>query len=175
MAVVRSAWTAGCLLLLAGCVTDEPAVYKDSVVTKEVAKPFLGVYQVKKWPGNMKPETVLVTQEDDKMSFAYSAGNKDLKLRFVLSKIPKSKKDLYLLAVPSQGDTNRANIFFVGRALEEETHLWVVVSNSPVAREHLQFTSGRAKAEDVKAFLAKHADEFASANEPQVQLENPSE
>ena len=47
---------------------------------------------------------------------------------------------------------------------------WAVFSNLPVAKGELKFKDGKAKAEDVKTFLAKNADAFVTANEPQVTL-----
>lgn len=164
-----------CLLCFVGCVTDELAVYKDSVVSKEAVKAFVGVYQVEEWPGDAKPESVCVTDKDGELSFAYSVPDKKVDLRFMLSTIPNSKKDLYLLSIPSQDGTNNANMFFVGQAEKEQTHIWVVHSDFPVAKGQLSFSCGKAKADDVKQFLAKHADAFVTANEPQVTFMNPKD
>ena len=41
-----------------------------------------------------------------------------------------------------------------------------------VAKDHLDFENGKAKAEDVKKFLAKHADAFVTANERPATLKN---
>lgn len=68
---VRRTIVASCLLLVAGCVTDELAVYKKSVVSREAVKAFEGVYQVEEWPGNVKPESVGVTEKDGELNFAY--------------------------------------------------------------------------------------------------------
>ena len=68
---VRRTLAVSCLLFVAGCVTDELAVYKDSVVNKEAAKPFVGVYRVKEWPGNEKPKSVNVTEQDGELKFIY--------------------------------------------------------------------------------------------------------
>jgi hypothetical protein len=164
---------ATCLLLVAGCVTDELAVYKDSVVTREAAKRFLGEYQVEQWPGDAKPERIRVTEQDGELSFSYSLPDKKIQLRFVLSKVPNSKKNLYLLSIPGQEATKQANMFFLGKADKDQSSIWAVFSNLPVAKDHLSFRDGKAKAEDVKTFLAKHADDFVMANEPQVTLMNP--
>ncbi|MCB9925553.1 MAG: hypothetical protein H6822_25610 [Planctomycetaceae bacterium] len=160
------------LVPLVGCITDELAVYEDSVVGKDAAKAYVGVYQVEEWPGDIEPETVRVTWKGEGLRFAYSVADKKVDLRFVLSKIPKSKNELYLLSIPGQEATKQANMFFIGRAEKENTHIWAVFSTLPVARDHLEFTSGKAKAEDVKTFLMQHADEFVSANEPQVTLKH---
>ena len=161
---------AASLLVVAGCVTDEVAVYNDSVVNQQAAKRFLGEYQVEQWPGDMKPETIRVADKDGKLRFSYSLPEKKIDLEFVLSKIPSSEKDLYLLSIPAQADTNQANLFFIGRADKDQTYIWAVFSNLPVAKEHLSFEQGKAKADDVKTFLVKHADAFVTANEPQVTL-----
>lgn len=163
---------ATCLLLMAGCITDELAVYKDSVVSKDAMKPFLGMYQVEQWPGDMKPTSISVTENEGKFRFSYSLPDRKVDARFVLSKIPNSKKDLYLLSIPGQEDTNQANLFFIGRMKQDQASIWVVVGELPVARDHLKFTSGKAKAEDVKTFLAEHVDAFVAANEPQVTLQH---
>ncbi len=169
---VRRTILACCLLLVAGCVTEELVVYKESRVSKEAMKPFLGEYQVEKWFGNTMPEIVRVTQKDGEFSLSYVLLNKKVQLHFVLSKIPNSKKDLYLLSIPSQDDTRQANMFFIGEAEKDQTHIWAVFSNLPVAREHLKSQGGRAKALDVKRFLSKNADAFVTANRPQVTLKN---
>ncbi|MBP89297.1 MAG: hypothetical protein CMJ64_21715 [Planctomycetaceae bacterium] len=90
---------------------------------------FVGVYLVEDWPGNAKPKSVGVTEKDGELSFSYSLPDKKSELRFVLSKIPNSKKHLYLLSIPGQDGTNNANMFFVGQAENEQTHIWVVHSN----------------------------------------------
>jgi hypothetical protein len=163
---------ATCLLLIAGCITDELAVYKDSVVSKDALKPFLGVYQVEEWPGDDKPESVRVAEDDGELSFSYSLPDRNIQARFILSKIPNSKKDLYLLSIPAQAETDQANMFFVGKADKDQTYIWAVFSNLPVTKDHLSFIDGKAKAEDVKSFLATHADAFVAANEPQVKFKN---
>lgn len=172
---VRRIIAATCVLFVAGCETDELAVYKDSVVGKEAAKAFVGVYQVRDWPGDEKPESVCVTEKDGELRFSYSVPDKKYEVRFVLSKIPNSKKDLYLLSIPGQEATNQANLFFVGQADKDQTNIWVVSSNMAVAEGHLGFQDGKAKAGDVKMFLAKHADAFVAANEPQVKLKHDNE
>lgn len=159
-----------CLLFATGCVTDELVVYKESVLSKDARGPFLGVYEVLEWPGEMKPESVRVTETDEELGFSYSLPDKNIQLDFVLSTIPNSKKKLHLMSIPSQQDTNRANMFFIGKAERDETQIWAVFSNSPVAKQQLNFTGGKAKAEDVKAFLVAHADAFVTANKPQVRL-----
>jgi len=63
-------------------------------------------------------------------------------------------------------------MFFVGKAGEDVTFMWAVFANMPVAENHLSFLDGKAKAEDVKTFLATYADAFVAANEPQVTLEH---
>jgi len=162
------------LLSIAGCITDELAVYQDSVVGKEAMKPYLGTYHVEAWPGDMRPTSIAVTQEEDKFSFSYALGDRKVNVNFVLSKIPGSRKDLYLLSLPAQKDTEQANMFFVGQAGKERTSIWAVFSSLPVAQEHLDFTDGKAKAEDVKKFLKQYADAFVEANEPQVALKKTS-
>jgi len=170
---IRRTAVASCLLLVASCVTDELVVYKDSVVSKEAKKAFVGVYQVTDWPGNEKPESVSVTEKEGKLRFSYSVPNKKSDFRFVLSKIPNSKKDLYLLSIPGQEATNQANMFLIGRTVKENTYIWVVFSTLAVAKDHLSFQNGKAKAEDVKQFLAMHGDDFVMANDPEVTLKNP--
>jgi hypothetical protein len=88
----------------------------------------------------------------------------------MLSKIPNSKRNLLLVSVPSQGDTNKSNIFFIGQVEKGKMHLWIVVSNMPVAEGRLAFENHKAKAGDVKKFLSKYADEFVRANKPTVTL-----
>ena len=168
---LRRTLLASCLLFVAGCVTEDLAVYQDSVVSKEATKAFVGVYEVKQWPGNAAPERVRVTVEDGKLRFSYSLPDKKYDVGFVLSKIPNSKKDLYLLSIPGQEATNQANMFFIGKAEKEKTHIWAVFSTLAVAKDHLSFPNGKAKAADVKKFLAQHADEFVTENESQVRLE----
>lgn len=170
---VRRTLAASFLLVVAGCVTDDFAVYKDSVVNKEAAKAFVGVYEVKDWPGNEKPESISVTEKDGQLRFAYSVPGKKYDVRFVLSKIPNSNKGLYLLSIPAQEATNQANMFFLGRAEKENTHIWAVISTLAVAKDHLSFLNGKTKAEEVKRFLAMRGDEFVTANDPQVRLKNP--
>lgn len=160
------------LLLMAGCITDELAVYKDSVVSKDAMKPFLGMYQVEKWPGDVKPTSISVIEKEGEFNFSYSLPERKVDARFVLSKIPNSKKDLYLLSIPAQADTDQANLFFIGKSEKDQASIWAVGDNLPVASDHLKFTSGKAKAEDVKTFLAEHADTFVAANEPQVTLKH---
>lgn len=168
--LVRRTFVACCLVLVAGCVTDEPTVYKDSIVGKDAVKAFVGEYQVEEWPGNAKPESVSVAQKEGELSFSYSVPDKKYDVHFVLCKIPNSKQDLYLLSIPSQEATNQANLFFIGKTEKKETHIWAVFAKLPVANDHLSFQNGKAKAEDVKTFLSKHADAFVQANEPQVRL-----
>ncbi|MBC8355744.1 MAG: hypothetical protein H8E66_27525 [Planctomycetes bacterium] len=171
VALARRTTAAFCLLFVAGCVTDELVVYKETVVTKASIKPFIGVYHVEEWPGNAKPESVRVTEKDEDLHFSYSLPDKKVQLHFLLSKIPNSKSELYLLSIPGQDDTNQANMFFIGKAEKGQTHIWAVFSNLPVAKDHLKFQDGKAK--EVKKFLAKRADAFVMANEPQVTLKNP--
>ena len=64
-------------------------------------------------------------------------------------------------------------MFFLGKADKDQSSIWAVFSNLPVAKDQLSFQDGKAKAEDVKTFLAKHADDFVMANKPQVTLMNP--
>jgi len=173
--LARFTITVSILVALVGCITDELVVYKDSVVGKEAAKPYLGVYHVEEWPGDMKPEKVRVAEKDGELHFSYSVPDKNYDVRFVLSKIPNSKKDLHLLSLPGQGATNQANMFFLGKATQNETRIWAVFANLPVAKDHLTFQNGKFKAKDVKAFLSKHADAFVMANEPQVRLKNPKD
>jgi len=167
---VRRTIVACCLLLVAGCVTEELVVYKDNVVGKKGMKPFLGTYEVKQWLASKKPESVRVSKKDGEFSFSFVQSDKKIRMQFVLSKIPNTKKDLYLLSLPSQKDTKRANMFFIGKAEKEQTRIWAVFPNSPVANEHLKFQGFKAKAVDVKKFLANHADAFVTENEPQVTL-----
>ena len=162
------------LLPLAGCVTEELAVYDDAVVGEQAARRYVGEYRVEAWPGDDRPETIRVSAPDGKLRFAYSLRGKNVDLPFVLSKIPNSQQNLHLLSVPSHDDTNQANLFFIGRADDDQTHIWAVFANSRVASEHLDFQNGKTKAADVKTFLAQHADAFIAANEPQVKLSNPS-
>ncbi len=159
-----------CLLFVVGCVTDELAVYKESVVKKKDMKPFLGEYAVVEWPGDAKPKKVRVGQKEGKFHFAYTADEKKIQASFVLSKVPKSKKGLHLLSLYKQESSNNANVFFIGRVEKEKTHLWVVHSNLPVAKGELTFTNGKAKAGELKEFLAKRGDAFIAANEPLVTL-----
>ena len=165
---VRSTIAALCLLLVAGCLTDELVVCKESVVVEEAMKPFLGVYRVEKWFGNDKPESLRVTEKNGEFQFSFLASGREL--HFVLSKIPNSKKELYLLSIPRQ-DGNPADMILVGKAEKERTHIWAAFANLPVVEEHLSFQDGKAKAEDAKKFLANHADAFVTANEPQFTLE----
>lgn len=159
-----------CLLLLAGCVTDKLVVYKDSVLSEKDMRPFLASYKVEKWPGDNKPETVRVAGKKGKHHFTYTTGEKKIKVRFLVSKIPGSKTGLHLLSLPAQKDTNQANLFFIGRAKKDQTDLWIVFSNMPVAKGRLEFENGKAKAEDVKKFLSKHADAFVKENKSTVTL-----
>jgi hypothetical protein len=163
---------ATCLLLMAGCITDELAVYKDSVVSKDAMKPFLGMYQVEQWPGDVKPTSISVIEKEGEFNFSYSLPDRKVDARFVLSKIPNSKKDLYLLSIPGQADTDQANLFFIGKSEKDQASIWAVSGDLPVASDHLKFKSGKANAEDVKTFLAEHADTFVAANEPQVTLKH---
>ncbi len=163
-----------CLMLVSGCVTDELVVYMEGVVSGEAMKPFLGTYRVEEWPGDMTPESVRVaTKKDGELSMSYSLPDRIVHVQFILSKIPNSKKDLYLLSLPSQQETKQKNLFFVGQAGAEQTHIWAVFSNLPIAKDHLTFKNGKAKAQDVKTFLAKNADAFVAANDPQVTLKSP--
>lgn len=162
-----------CLLIASGCVTDEVVVFKDAIVGKDAAKQFLGVYKVEEWPGDMRPESIRVTEADGKQSFSYSLAGNEIKVQFVVSKIPKSEQDLFLLSVPGQDDTKQANLFFIGKREKEKTSIWAVLSTLRVARDNLSFQIGKAKANDVKQFLMNHADAFVAANKPVVTLVNP--
>ena len=172
---VRRTIVACCLLLVAGCVTEELVVYKENVVAKKAMKPFLGTYKVEKWIADKKPESVRVTEKDGEFSFSFEQSDKKIRMKFVLSKIPNSKQGLYLLSLPSQKDTKRANIFFIGKAEKEQTQIWAVFPNSPVANEHLKFQGFKAKVVDVKKFLAKHADAFVTENKPHATLKKNTE
>ena len=160
------------LLLLVGCVTEELVVFEEGVVKKGAMKPFLGTHQVEQWPGDTKPTSIEVTEKDGEFSFSYAVGDQKIHLKFMLSKIPGSKKKLQLLSIPAQEDTNQANMFFIVKAGKDQTYIWPVFSSLPVAKDHLEFEDGKAKAEDVKTFLTKHADAFVTANEPPVTLKH---
>jgi hypothetical protein len=159
-----------CLLAAAGCVTDKPVSYEDHALSQKQMKAFAGTYQVENWPGNVKPDLVKVTEVDRGLQFAYSLPDQQVEARFQLYKIPGSEKNLHLLSLPAQEDTNQANMFFIGRKQDDQTQIWAVFGNMPVAQDHLQFTEGKAKAEDVQRFLRQKADAFVAANEPQVVL-----
>jgi hypothetical protein len=159
-----------CLLFAAGCVTDKAAVYKKVLLDKEAMKPLLGEYAVEKWLGTNGPKQVSVSEKGGKYSVSYSLPGKKIDVKFVASKIPNSKRSLHLLALPSQSDTNQANLFFIGRVEKERTHLWTVLSDMPVAEGQLEFEKGKTKAADLKKFLSKHGDEFIKANKPVVVL-----
>ncbi len=88
----------------------------------------------------------------------------------VVSKIPNSDKGLLLLTMPAQKGTNQANIFLIARAGKQQTDVWAVLSNLPVANGQLDFDQGKAEAGKAKAFLKEHADEFVAANRPLISL-----
>lgn len=171
--MITARWTslaAVCLLAAAGCVTDKPVSYEDNALSQQEMKSHVGTYQVESWPGNVKPDLVKVTEAEPGLQFSYSLPNEQIEARFQLYRIPESRKDLYLLSLPAQEDTNQANMFFIGRKQDDQTQIWAVFGNMAVAQDHLQFTEGKARAEDVERFLRQRADAFVAANAPQVVL-----
>ncbi len=172
-ALAKSSIAIPLLAACVGCITDELVVYKDSIVGKDAAKPYLGVYQVEEWPGDMRPEKVGVAEMGGRLAFSYNLMEKKYDVRFVLSKIPNSKKGLFLLSIPGQPDTNQANMFFLADVTKDETYIWAVLANLPVAKDQLTFENGKFKAGDIKNFLMQHSDAFVQANQPQVKLKNP--
>ena len=166
---IHAAIAALVFLAATGCVSDQPAVFEDSRLGAEAMQAFVGEYQVVSWPGEQKPTRVAVARRGDEFYFSYDVPGRTEAV-FVLSKIPNSKSELLLLAVPGQKSTNQANLFFVCRADKERADLWLVFANSPVADGKLEFDQGKAKAEDVKRFLARHADALVEAVGPQVRL-----
>ncbi|MCO6459030.1 MAG: hypothetical protein J5I93_27295 [Pirellulaceae bacterium] len=168
---VRPLLPALCLLFAAGCLTDELSVYEDARLNEAAMKAFAGDYQVVRWPGDTKPQSVGVTQRDGKFRFAYTAGDQNVDAHFVLSRIPGSQQKLLLLSLPKQDATSQASMFLVAKSGPEQTDIWLVLADSPVAQGQLAFEQGKAKAEDVKKFLAAHADQYVTANQPAIRLQ----
>lgn len=160
----------GLLLLtvfVSGCITDKVAVYKETKLNKKQMRKHHAVYKVEQWPGNDGPKEVRVYGKEGKTHFAYKA-EEAIDIHFLLSKIPNSKTGLHLMALPPQKGSDDKAMFFVGRAEKQKTMLWVVFANQPVAKDKLP--KKNLTAEQLKTFLAKHADEYAKENKPQIVL-----
>lgn len=168
---VRPLWAAVCLLFAAGCVTDELAEYEDARLNEAAMKAFVGDYRVVLWPGDTKPPSLAVVQRDGKFRFAYTAGGQNVDAHFVVSKIPGSQQKLLLLSLPKQDATSQASMFFIAQPGPERTDIWVVLADSQVAQGQLAFEQGKARAEDVKKFLAAHADQYVAANQRTIRLQ----
>ncbi len=162
-----------CLFCTAGCLSKEVVVYKEGLLDKKAMKQFQGDYQVEQWLSDEAPKRVRVTEKEGKHYFSYTTPRRKYKLAFVVSKIPNSKMDLHVLSIPKLPETSSDHLFFIAQAKKGRTRLWIVYANTPVAKGRLEFGDGRAKAKDVKQFLAKHADEVVKANKPSVILRDP--
>ena len=182
-----------CLSLLCSCsVTDKLTVFHDRLLNETAMQRYLGNYTLRAFDG--KPAEGRFTIEPRggryfaNLEMIDTDGKKETWQGFILlSHIPRAvgfnigdtritfnmNQSTILLSSPKMtlsrsgsDDSEHENVVALIREVHGKLHIWLVYSEAPVAKGRLKSDRGVVKSEDMKAFLAEHADAYTQANEP---------